>query len=358
MPVTLRDISQIAQTSEATVSLVLNGKKYGRVSSATRRRIEKIAQDMGYEPNHQAQRLATGKAMAIGLLLNDLSNPFFANYASLLQARLSAKGYHGLPFETHGEIDREAEMIRMVDRSFCDAVVLLTHVFHRNTGLGERLPIGRIPAVVRFEHYSGIIEPDHPYCAVNVNYATGIAALIDHLADTGRQTLGMVVHRIGNHPWSEPRHMTDRARCIGREVERVGLRSDAGYVAVGSETEPLQSWYELTRQLLTDRPEIDALLVHNAQTAAPSLAAAQDAGRTVGRDLALATYDDPDYGEWLGPGLTVVREPAERIADALAERIVALINGQRPEMQTTIDTELCIRGSTRPGAGAPRAGTF
>lgn len=354
MPITLRDISELAQTSEATVSLVLNGKKFHRVSANTRKRIEKIARDMGYEPNHQAQRLATGKAMAIGLMLNDLGNPFYARYASLLQTRLSAKGYHGLPFETHGEIEREAEMVRMVDRSFCDAVVLLTHVYHRGSKLGERLPIDRIPAVVRSEHYQGIHEPEHPYCAINVDYAAGIAALIDHLAETGRRTLGMVVHRAGNNPWKRSPQTTDRARCIRREIDRVGLSSGAGYVAIESEGNPLQAWYEATRQLLTDRPEIDALLMHNAQTAAPALAAAQDAGRVIGRDLALATYDDPDYSEWLGPGLTVVREPVERIADALAERILTLINGEQPQMQTAIDTELCIRGSTQPGADAKR----
>ena len=105
---------------------------------------------------------------------------------------------------------------------------------------------------------------------------------------------------------------------------------------------------------MVERPEIDALLVHNAQTAAPSLAAASDAGRVVGRDLALATYDDPNYSEWLGPGLTVVREPAEQIADALAERIIGLINGRQYETHIIIDTELCIRGSTQPEAGAQR----
>lgn len=356
MPVTLRDISQIAQTSEATVSLVLNGKQYHRVSQETRRRIEKIAQELGYEPNHQAQRLAGGKAMAIGLLLNDLKNPFFAHYASLIQNRLQPHRYHTIPYESQGNVEREAEVVRMVDRSFCDGIILLMHVYAARSELGERLPVDRVPAAVRVEHYEGFTPAEHPFCAVNVDYTAGIRMLFDHLAETGRRELGLLVHAEANNPWrpGPPSQQTYRAQCIRREADRVGMAGGPERVGIQWENSRSQNWYEATRELLTRHPQIDALLIHNAQTAAPALAAAQDLGRRVGHDLALATYDDPDYSAWLGPGLTVVREPMEAVADALAERILELIDGKRPATQTTIDTELVIRGSTQPGAGASR----
>ncbi|MEL7373568.1 MAG: LacI family DNA-binding transcriptional regulator, partial [Pseudomonadota bacterium] len=95
--VTLKEISRRAKTSEATVSLVLNGKQFKRVSPATRSRIEQIAAEMGYRPNRQAQTLAHGRSWHVAVVVNSISNPFFGRYLAEVQKRLAEKGYGVMP---------------------------------------------------------------------------------------------------------------------------------------------------------------------------------------------------------------------------------------------------------------------
>lgn len=122
---------------------------------------------------------------------------------------------------------------------------------------------------------------------------------------------------------------SSRARYF---LERLGSSTsleDGPRVGVLAETAPFSDWYETTRDVLGSDSKIDAVFVHNAHVAPPVLRAIEDSGRKVGGDIAVATYDDPDFARWLGPGLSVVREPSEFVADALTEIALDLLGSKK-----------------------------
>src|SRR5688572_23488755 len=127
MPVTLAQIAARANAHPSTVSLVLNSRQYGRVSPETRDRIEAIANELGYRVNRHAQGLARGKTKTVAVLLNQLSNPFFGQYVSLIEAGIEPFGYHVMPFGTRAEVTRERELMTLPRQGICDLVVSLAH---------------------------------------------------------------------------------------------------------------------------------------------------------------------------------------------------------------------------------------
>ena len=118
--------------------------------------------------------------------------------------------------------------------------------------------------------------------------------------------------------------------------------------AIAHESDSLQVCHDAAYNLLSRDPKIDALFVHSTEFIAPVIAAARKLGRSVGQDLALATRDDPPFAAWIEGGVTVVREPIPRVAEALAAQVVSVLSGAGTLPSKKFDAELVIRDSTRP----------
>lgn len=319
MTVRLKDIAKLASTSEATVSLVLNGRQYHRVSASLRDRIESIAEEVGYRPNRQAQRLASGRTKTIGVLVNTLTNSFFSRYVGLLEDRLGVHGYHVLPAETRSDPARIGQLFDMVPQRVADAVISLSD---RPADAGPVAPGSRV--VQRRETFGGSYEVSDGSPSVLVDYSHATREMLEHLLSQGVTRLGLLMAR-QHDPSSE--RPSARARFF-LEVCRAGERMADIRDASVSETSSFQEWYDAALRLLrADRP-IDAMFIHNAHVATPVLRAIDDCGRVVGHDLAVVTYDDPEFARWLGPGLSVVREPAELVSDDLTEIALAVLAGE------------------------------
>ena len=345
MAATLREISQRLKLSESTVSLVLNGKQFHRVAPKTRERIERAAREMDYAPSRSAQSLARGKTMAIGVIVNDLSNPFFGGYASLIERRLAEFGYHTVPAEKRGSLETEARILRWLPQRYLDGMIKLEYSDFGPLGeVYERLS-GDLPVVVRAVDDDGGGPRECPFPSVAVDYSVGTLQLFTHLRQTGRQRLSMLLHR-GQKP-GEAGGKSRHAEAIAAQLKTAGLSVPASRWFEEEEDAPLMRWYDLARRVLAQQPDTDALFVHNAAVVAPVLQAVADAGRRIGGDVAVATYDDPPSLQWMRPGVTVVREPMERVAEDLVDMLLArLLGRQRQSFSQTVPTELVIRGST------------
>ncbi|MEO1513135.1 MAG: LacI family DNA-binding transcriptional regulator, partial [Planctomycetota bacterium] len=280
---TLKDIARIAGTSEATVSLVLNGKQFHRVSEKMREKIEAIARDLQYQPNRQAQVLASGRTMTIAVLVNTLTNAFYSGYVGRLELRLSERGYNVSPFETLSDPDRERHMLQMASRKMCDAIISLDHSVDP---VADEAISGE-PVVARVEDFDDelVLAPSLP--SVQIDYAPATRAMFEHFKKEGARRLALVMSK--NHQLDAP-DPSLRASFFRSLVESSGWASDLATVAI-SEAVPSEEWFEATRSLLERNPGVDALYVHNAHVAPPVLAAITASGRAVGRDNAVATVD-------------------------------------------------------------------
>ena len=341
MAATLAQIAALANTHMSTVSLVLNGRQLHRVSLETRERIEKIAAELDYRANRHAQGLAHGKTRTVALLLNQLTNPFFGQYVSMLESRFEKSDYHVSPFEIRSDPEREHQLMSLYNQGVCDVIVSLAHYSSKFDA--ELL---RRPVIVLINDYSGTASQNCPLSHVAVNYRSAVVALMQHLETSGYRRLGLILHE-NNAPFPERKHESRYAKLLRELVTTSSLTCTEHQQITAREHEPLKDWYDATIALLTRDPQIDVLLVHSMDQVVPVIEAAKKVGRIVGKDLGLATFDDPATAEWLQGGITVIREPTVQIADALAELAMERLNGPTKKRHFSVQAELVTRASTR-----------
>ncbi len=342
MAVTLAKIAELAETHPSTVSLVLNGRRHDRVSVLTRQKIERIAAELGYRVNRHAQGLVRGSTRTIALLLNHLSNPFFGKYVSVIESEIEGSGYHILPFETRASDERELELLASHRQGLCDLVMSLCHyrTEHDDTIAGQ-------PVVVRIDGWDSGASERCPVPHTVVDYRPALEQLVASLELSNRKYIGLVMHE-PNPPYSRDPSPSAYARAVRAILDRSTLRAGADAQVVAHENDSLQVWHDRALSLLKSQPEIDALLVHTTEFVAPVIEAAKKLGRKVGKDLALAAFDDPPFASWIEGGVTVLREPIDQVAAALARQALAVLRNHVPPAPQVIEAELVERHSTRP----------
>lgn len=341
---TLKDISKLVNTSEATVSLVLNGH-FHRVTPETRARIEAAAQQLGYRPNRIAQSLAKGKTMNIMVILNDLTNPFYATLASKVGRKLGEVGYHVSPVETLGSAEREAKLLDLASQATSDAVLCLEALPHQDPAVYAAIS-ERMPFVIRHQAYQDLkLGFPGNLTRVGIDYGKGFEDLLAHLRTCGVHRAGLLMH--DEHDPS----LGTKASLFGRFVGTV-LAGNSNWlcttsVARVSDESPLEAWYTATLDLLKRTPNLDALFVHHLQAVPPVFAALESLGFCPGVDLAVASIDDDELARWTRPGVTVIAEDLDRTADALVDKLTRKLKADKAVPSVQLKTKLIPRDSTR-----------
>ena len=344
MPPTLKDVSRLANTSGATASMILNRGQADRFKDSTRRRVVEAAEQLGYHVQRSAQMLRTGETRNVAVLINDLANGFFGRYTSLIQQRLLREDYTAIPLETRGCPDRQRELLAWLPQRAVDGVIDLEGLMNGgNAGAvaGAGGPAaGALPIVFRAIR-SATEQP--PPCSVEIDYQVGADALALHLASLGCRWPALAV--IDSHVGDAGN--ASRPPMLREALRRAGLPADTPqWWGLGTE-DALEPWYAGVRSKLRAHPEADGLIVHNMALLPPVLAAVADAGRAVGRDIAVACFDDGASLPYLGGGVTAIREPVDVVAvEAVALLLDRLRRPEREPEPIRLRTELVVRPST------------
>ncbi len=340
---TLRDISKLVNTSEATVSLVLNGH-YHRVSEKTRQRIEAAAAKLGYRPNRVAQNLARGKTMNIMVLLNDLGNPFYAGLASMISELLEPHGYHLMPAETRGNPVREAELLDLASRQVCDGVLCLEALPDQRAEIYADIA-RRIPFVIRYQIYPELTGELPPGLSrLGINYGRGIEVLFDHLRDLGIRKMGLLLNTA--HDPTRDLSMIPAVAVFWRYLLKRSSWLEKHMIRCVCDVDPLENWYEQCRQMLSDNPDLQCLYVHHLRAVPPVYAAIEECGKKPGRDIAVASVDDQELAKWLRPGVTVVAEDLTKTAQSAVTALLGMLAGNAKHVEITHDARVITRDST------------
>ncbi|MEM6854746.1 MAG: LacI family DNA-binding transcriptional regulator [Planctomycetota bacterium] len=352
MASTLKEISHAAGTSVSTASLILNGRQAHRFTEATQAAVIKAADQLGYRPQRAAQSLVTGKTSNVAVIVNSLTNPFFARYASLIQAGLVKQGFTATPIEIRSEeMQSKGMWMEWIDQRAVDAVIDLQGV----------MQIGAKMAKVynKFSEHRPIVFRqliDCPelatHAGVIVDYTSGYQAMAKHLAEIGCREVGFVTVR--GHlplPYRDEKVNAGHGQfpaMIQRALDDARLNCPDHYFrGVSDERADSNDWCECTYDLLSKEPQIQSLIVHNLDAVPATLHGIRLAGRELGRDLSLVSFDDMPLARWLGPGITVVHEPAREVAAAMVDLVLNEMAGERPAgHKRVLSTRLHIRGST------------
>lgn len=291
------DVAQLAGTSTAVVSYVLNGGPRP-VAAATRARVQTAIDTLGYRPDRIARALAARRSEALGLVVSDITNPFVSDVSRAIEATASERGYTVLLANSAIDAGRERRLVRdLLDRQV-DGLLMI--------------PVGLDDASVEELNHRGVPVTvlDRPVpglraTTILVDNAGGARQITAHLVGHGHRQVACITGRPALHPaaerergWSEAIGAAGLARSRS-PVIRTHVNRRAGHAAG-------------LRLLSRPRPPT-AVFVASDEQAFGVLRAAADLGRRVPDDLAIASFDGIAQAAFSVPGLTTACQPVDEI---------------------------------------------
>jgi LacI family transcriptional regulator len=337
---TLKAIAARLGVSVTTVSRSINGQgtRY-RISEKTQRAVQRLARRLDFAPNPIARGLRLKKTATIGLVIPDVSNPFFARIAHRIAVAARDHRHSILLADSQEDTALEVEAIGLLMRRQVDGLILCP------VGLSDAhlRPMARasIPFVLVDRHF-----PKLPLPAVTSDNVSGARQAMRHLLDSGHRRIGVLQGLPGTS--------TNRDRIAGLRAALATRRLAFDPSMVAGDTFLEDSGYRATRRLLRTRPRPTALFAMGNLIALGALRAIADAGLRVPHDVSLVGFDDHPYAAHLATPITTVAQDVDALGRVAAELLFARIGGHRATPVTrTIPTRLVERRSVRPLATNP-----
>ncbi|TDC74103.1 LacI family DNA-binding transcriptional regulator, partial [Streptomyces hainanensis] len=353
MSVTLADVAARAGVSAATVSRVLNGNY--PVAGETRSRVLRAVEELEYVVNGPASALAAATSDLVGVLVNDIADPFFAVMASAVQSEMGPGSDGGgsgsreprnpqmmaIICNTGGFPERELTYLTLLQRQRAAAVVLtggtvedpahseaLATRLRRLSDAGTRVVLcGRPPL------------PGSDALTVTFDNRGGARRLTEHLLSLGHRRLGYLA--------GPAARTTTRHRLEGHHVAlaEAGLAGEATLTVHGAYDRA--AGYDGTLELLRREPRLTAILAANDTVALGVCAALRDRGLRIPEDISVTGFDDLPFAVDATPALTTVRLP---LADAAARAGRLALGRETPPAGgvATYHADLMARASTAP----------
>ncbi|WP_274558793.1 LacI family DNA-binding transcriptional regulator [Streptomyces spiramyceticus] len=358
MTVTLADVAARARVSPATVSRVLNGNY--PVAAATRERVLRAVDELDYVLNGPASALAAATSDLVGILVNDIADPFFGIMAGAAQSQIgglegAGAGRAGgeklaIVCNTGGSPERELTYLTLLQRQRAAAVILTGGAIEdpEHSALvaaklakladgGARVVLcGRPPLA------EGASGPGPVVAALAFDNRGGGRRLTGHLTALGHRRIGYVA---GPEERTTTRHRLEGHR---EAMAAAGLPEDDGLTVHGPYDR--RSGYDATLELLRRDPRLTAVVAANDTVALGACAALRDRGLRIPDDVSVAGFDDLPFATDTVPALTTVRLPLYE-AGARAGRLAMGREAAPPGGIASVPAELMVRGSTGVARG-------
>ncbi len=332
--ITMADISRMAGVSVASVSKVVNGD-FSRVSRETRERILRVVRETHYQPNRLARGLATKRTGILGLLVSDITNPFFAALAKGVEDRASASRYNVILCNTDDLPEREEAYVDILRQTAVEGVIVTGGERMQQGMLKERLTRWSIPFVT-IERYI-----DESTVGVFLDNVKGTYMATRHLLDRGHRRIAFIGGDAALAPERNNRLAGYRDAMAGSDVGY-----DASLVRLG--TYHIETGSRMSADLLDAGLGFTAVVCGNDLIAFGVVNALRERGRSVPDDVSVIGYDDIFMASMFQPHLTTIRQPIYRMGSYAIESLLALIQGEAvTERVRVFEPELVERDSVR-----------
>jgi DNA-binding LacI/PurR family transcriptional regulator len=335
----MQDIAKAAGVSQSTVSRVLNDTPTSvPIAVETRERVQEVAKRLGYRPNPLARGLRGARTMLLGVIVREITDPFFSMAIEALSTEALARGYNVVLGSAHSKADEAIALRAVLETRHCDAIVLLGDMRDEPKFL-EDLRASQTPIVALWH---GTELEGVP--TVNTDNRAGMVAAIDHLIDHGHSRISF----IGGRPLGDIR---ERRTAFYEHLEERGIAVVEEYVQ-NVINDPNGGDAALRALVALDSPPT-AVVCSTDHLATGVLHAAADLGLVVPRDLSVVGFDDIPMASFTVPSLTTVHMPVDEMT-ALAARLAMDEPGERGSgvvESFVVAPTLVVREST---AEAPR----
>ncbi|MGO4533010.1 LacI family DNA-binding transcriptional regulator [Paenibacillus sp. 2TAF8] len=324
---TIHDVALKAGVSVTTVSRVLNNRGY--ISQKTRDKVYQTMDELNYRPNEIARSLLRKQSNLIGLIIPDVSHPFFGELASYVEYYAYQNGFKIMLCNSHMDPSKEREYVEMLKGNRVDGIIMGSHTLEVDEYVNLHSPI------VTFDRQIG---EDIPFISSD-NYQGGVMAA-ELLLSKGRRHIAHICGNLGLN-------MLSNRRTIGflNTLEAHGVKPIMIYETDLNVFDQHQ-YTELMDKLLTEQPLLDGLFVTSDLMAVHALKKTISSGRRVPEDIAIIGYDDSRAACYTVPGITTIRQPVEDMAELAVDLIRRQIAEEQVNMENIFPVSLVERETT------------
>ncbi|PSK97512.1 LacI family transcriptional regulator [Haloactinopolyspora alba] len=328
----IREVARLAGVSVGTVSNVLN--RPDKVSEATLARVEQVIERLDFVPNRGAADLRTGRSRMIGLVVPDITNPFFADVARGAVDAAGQQGYVVVLCNCDQDIDKQNGYLDVLEEQRVAGVLIN--------------PIGAIPSGLSRlrDRGSGVVLVDRSaklsdYSSAAVDDVRGGQVAIEHLLGLGAKRIALV-----NGPTSL-RQCSDRRRGARRALSAAGRSAD-DLIEVVNSTMTIHAGVSAVDQLLALDSTPDAVFCTNDLLAIGVTRALAQVGRDVPGDVAVMGYDDVDLAAEAPVPLTSIGQPKYELGHVATELLLKELpmGADAKHERVVFQPHLTVRNST------------
>lgn len=333
--VTLRSVAEHVGLTASTVSAVLNNSSASRsVPQRTKNRILAAARDLNYRPNFVARSLRVRRSYTIGVILEEIGDPYGSLVISGIERYLREQNFFFLTVAHRHDKKLLATYSNMLRQRGVEGFITVDTVLTEE----PPLPTVAVAGHRRIKLVTNIVL-DHRRAAL---------LALKHLVDLGHEKIAFMK---GSTASSDSE---DRWNAICEVAATLGIRMRPGLVVYLEGGDPTPNLgYPFAKQLLARKEPFTALFAYNDISAIGSISAFQEAGLRVPADVSVVGFDDIQTLAYISPPLTTVRQPLQKMGEMAARTLLDRIE-ERVEYvpEIAIEPELVVRGSTAPPNGA------
>lgn len=332
---TIHDVAKAAGVSIATVSATINQSAY--VSPALQERVRKAVAEVGYHPDGIARSLKTRTTKTLGLIISDISNPFFTAVIRGIEDVANARGYTLVLCNTDERLEKERAYVQLLRSRRVDGLIMApVGIAEEYEGFDAAVAV---PLVFIDRRVPGRAD------AVVVDNVRGALDVVRHLIDLRHRRIGIIT--------GLPKISTSKERLQGyrQALTEAGLPVDPALLKIGYSR--LDGGYQAARELLGLPARPTAVFATNNLMAIGLMRAVAECGLRCPQDISVACFDDFEWASVFHPRLTTVAQPTYDMGTKAAELLLARLDGSHAgePREVVLSPTLIIRDS----CGAPPA---
>lgn len=349
---TISEVAAAAGVGRATAARTLGG--YGYVSAEMRDRVLAAAERLGYRTNQLARSVSTGVSHTIGVVVADISNPFFGGVALGVSEVASARGFDALVLSTAEHLDEEIAAVNVLVDKRVDGIILSSAACAPDSTEHLQLPREQGIPLVLLDRLIPGLDLD----AVVIDNRSAARAATNELIAAGHTRIGFVwgppvegrigfrrelVDAAARNLWSDGERLTGYLDAL----DDAGLPLDLDHIMLGPKTEA-HAYEEATRMLALENAPT-AFFCTETDALTGTLHALRDAGLSIPDRVSIVGFDDSSWAAVMNPPLSMVRQPmlelGRQAAELLLTRIDAGPDDRSGPMRRELGTEFFRRGS-------------
>ncbi|AIZ33557.1 LacI family DNA-binding transcriptional regulator [Pseudomonas parafulva] len=325
--VTISEVAKAAGVSKATVSRYIGGDRQ-LLAEATAQRLEAVIQHLGYRPNQMARGLKRGQTRLIGMLVADILNPYSVAVIHGVETACRQHGYSLVLCNTNRDDEQERHHLQALQSYNVEGLIVNT-LGHQP---GELLDLHRRLPMVLVDRQLADLQVD----LVGLDNTDAVEQALDHLQTQGYRDIVAIGEPLDG---TSSRH--ERVQAFTASVQR---RASVRGRVLSLDAHLPQT---LEQCLANDDHGPQALLTFNGVATLTVTRALHAIGRGLGNDLGLIAIDELDWCSLVGPGITALAQPTERIGAAAFECLLERLRGSEAQpRRLDFKAQLIVRGST------------